>query len=181
MADDYNASPRKWTLEEIDELLQDSGIAPSDAPEADNTDIPEDLKKAEAVDPRPVYSVDIDHKIKTKKVEHSEVNAKTHVFGALESDKYRERFLNRPIQNLEKTAEHQPITGNEQPVERGGFVKRSGSFQNTVDLEPVPVLVSDDVLSEEEQKTTAEEKTKTIGLRSLAVTDGNAHDTEIPE
>ncbi len=181
MADEYNSSGRKWSLEEIDELLQDSGVLPKGGEDVESELDSLSLKKAEAVDPRPVHNDEIDHKIISPNMERSEAKSKTRVFGALESDKYRERFLNKPIQNLEKTAEHTPVSEEDMPYERSGFVKRDGSFQNTRGLEPMPVLVADELISDYEKAARDDAKTKTIGLRSLAVTDGNAIDTEIPE
>lgn len=183
--DDYNnnKAPRKWSLEEIDELLQDSGIATAN--DFDEATITEPLKKSESVDPRPIYNEEIDHKIKTTVIEKSKpntVDGATRAFTALESDKYRDRFLNKPIHNLEKTAEHKFIPDGEQPYERGGFVKKASNFKSTRELEPVPILVSEDLLRAEQKRedSTKEIKNeKTIALRSLAVTDGNAIDTEI--
>lgn len=176
MADEkYSDGPRKWSLEEIDELLRDSGIVNDESDESKEKEPPLQ-KKAEAVDPRPTYNENAEHKIKNKNVEKSASDGKTRVFGTLESDKYRERFLNRPVQNLEKTAEH-TIVGGTHAFERGGFIKREGVFNNTVELQPVPTIVSDELVKEEEER----ENTRTVGLRSLAVTNGNAHERELPE
>ena len=173
-------SPRKWTFEEIDELLQDSGIASEKDFEPEQ--LAPTINKSESVDPRPIYNEDIDHKIKTTAVEKSAVDGKTRQFSALESDKYRDRFLNKPMHNLQKTAEHKFIPAEEQPYERSGFVKKASPFKGTKELEPVPILVSDDLIREEQQKqeTTKEiRNSKTIGLRSLAVTNGDAEETEL--
>lgn len=177
MADGLYNEPRKWSLEEIDELLRDSGIV-TDAKEDEKAPEPVSQKKAESVDPRPTYNENAEHKIKTKNVEKSDADKKTRVFGTLESDKYRERFLNRPVQNLEKTAEH-AIVSETEPYERGGFIKREGVFKNTVELQPIPTIVSDELLGEEQ--ALADGNTRTVGLRSLAVTNGNAHETELPD
>lgn len=177
-----SGSPRKWTFEEIDELLQDSGIASEK--EFEPEQISPNIIKSESVDPRPTYNEDIEHKIKTTTVEKSGVDNKTRAFTALESDKYRDRFLNKPMYNLEKTAEHKFIPAGEQPYERGGFVKKASNFKNTKELEPVPLLVSEDLLREEqkkEQSTKEIRNEKTIGLRSLAVTDGSSPETELIE
>ncbi len=177
---DENENPqRKWTFEEIDELLQDSGISAEDYYEPETA--PSPIKNAEAVNPRPVRNNDIEHKIITKKIEKSGVDSGTRVFTALESDKYRDRFLNKPIHNLEKTAEHKFIPLDEQPYERGGFIKKASNFKGTKELDPVPFLVSEDILrNEQQEKRTKEIKNeKTIALRSLAVTDADAHEIEI--
>ena len=192
MADDRK-TPRKWSLEEIDELLQDSGMLPKEEPVEESAPV----KKAEAINPRPVRNDEIEHQIISEKIERSEGNGEPQVYGAFVSEKYRDRFFNRPIQNIEKTAEHQFVPEEEQKYERGGFVKKKSSFENTADLSPVPTLVPDNRLTDEEatdktvvfgdvkEKTEDESceqaKTRTIGLRSLAVTDGNAHEQELPD
>lgn len=184
MYDDFygNGSNRKWTFEEIDELLQDSGI--SSEKDFEPEQVAPVINKSESVDPRPVYNEDIEHKIKTTSVEKSGVDGATRAFTALESDKYRDRFLNKPMHNLQKTAEHKFIPAGEQPYERGGFVKKTSNFKSTKELEPIPILVSEDILREEqkrEESTKEIKNSRTIGLRSLAVTDGSAEETELIE
>ena len=184
MYDDFygTGSNRKWTFEEIDELLQDSGI--SSEKDFEPEQITPAINKSESVDPRPVYNEDIEHKIKTTSVEKSGVDGATRAFTALESDKYRDRFLNKPMHNLQKTAEHKFIPAGEQPYERGGFVKKASNFKSTKELEPIPILVSEDILREEqkrEESTKEIKNSRTIGLRSLAVTDGSAEETELIE
>lgn len=184
MYDDFygTGSNRKWTFEEIDELLQDSGI--SSEKDFEPEQVAPAINKSESVDPRPVYNEDIEHKIKTISVEKSGVDGATRAFTALESDKYRDRFLNKPMHNLQKTAEHKFIPAGEQPYERGGFVKKASNFKGTKELEPIPILVSEDILREEqkrEESTKEIKNSRTIGLRSLAVTDGSAEETELIE
>ncbi len=188
-------TPRKWSLEEIDELLQDSGMLPREDVVAEES-VP--VKKAEAINPRPVRNEEIEHQIISEKVERSEGSGEPQVYGAFVSEKYRDRFFNRPIQNLEKTAEHQFIPEEEQKYERSGFVKQKSSFENTADLSPVPTLVPDSKIAEDnatdktvvfgdikeeisDEEKNNQAKTRTIGLRSLAVTDGNAHEQELPD
>lgn len=190
---DERKNGRKWSLEEIDALLQDSGMLSGE----DDVEESAPVKKAEAINPRPIRNEEIDHQIISEKIERSEGSGEPQVYGAFVSEKYRDRFFNRPIQNLEKTAEHQFIPEEEQKYERSGFVKQKSSFENTADLSPVPTLVPDnrltddgatdktvvfgDIKEETENDKYQEAKTRTIGLRSLAVTDGNAHEQELPD
>ncbi len=191
---DERKTPRKWSLEEIDELLQDSGMLPKE----ESLEESPPVKKAEAINPRPVRNESIDHQIISEKIERSEGSGEPQVYGAFVSEKYRDRFFNRPIQNLEKTAEHQFVPEEEQKYERSGFVKQKSSFENTADLSPIPTLVPDSKVAEDAvtEKTIVfgdtnegnidedkykEAKTRTMGLRSLAVTDGNAHEQELPD
>lgn len=195
MADERKQS-KKWSLEEIDALLQDSGVMPKEEVSQEES-IP--TKKAEAINPRPTHNEDIKHKILSPEIERGEGTGEPQVYGAFVSEKYRDRFLNRPVQNIEKTAEHKIISEEDMQYERSGFVKRKSDFSGTSELSPVPNLVPDDRLEysedsllektmvfsdapkAEEDEKLQKAKTRTIGLRSLAVTDGNAHDTELPE
>lgn len=193
MADERKTS-RKWSLEEIDELLRDSGML---SLEKDSEQAPQ-IKKAESVNPRPIHNDDIEHRIISTEIQRSDSVAEPQVYGAFVSEKYREKFFNRPVQNLEKTAEHEIVSPDNQKYERSGFVKKKSNFTQTGELSPVPKLVPDDKISENEtttdktivfdakitQDTDNSENeigsTRTIGLRSLAVTDGNAYDIELP-
>lgn len=176
--------PRKWTLEEIDELLQDSGMLPREDNSAEEVEEAAPTPKTAVFNPRPVRNDDIDHKIITETVEKSDSVAEPQVYGSFVSEKYRDKFFNRPVQNLEKTSEHQIVPESEQKYERGGFVKKKSNFTATEEFTPVPNLVPDHKMADTSEKTRVIENTahtKTIGLRSLAVTDGDAHDVDIPE
>ena len=86
---DERKTPRKWSLEEIDALLQDSGMLQKDAPQQEE----EPVKKAEAIDPRPIRNENIEHRIITEKVERSESVAEPQIYGSFVSNKYRDRFF----------------------------------------------------------------------------------------
>ena len=183
---DERKTPRKWSLEEIDELLQDSGMLPRGGDALEYVEEISHTPKAVSFNPRPAHNENIEHRIIKDTVERSDSVAEPQVYGTFVSEKYRDRFFNKPIQNLEKTAEHQIIPPEEQKYERGGFVRKKSNFENTADFAPVPNLVPDHKANEE----TATDKTlvfddkvhtKTIALRSLAVTDGDAHDYELPD
>ncbi len=185
MADERKSS-RKWSLEEIDELLQDSGMVPRGGNALEFVEEIEHTPKAVSFNPRPAHNENIEHRIIKETVERSDSVAEPQVYGTFVSEKYRNRFFNKPIQNLEKTAEHQIVPPEEQKYERGGFVKKKSNFTNTTDFSPVPNLVPDNRVAEEPatDKTVVfddKKHTRTIGLRSLAVTDGDAHDIELPE
>ena len=184
MADERKNS-RKWSLEEIDELLQDSGMVPRGGDALEFVEEIEHTPKAVSFNPRPAHNENIEHRIKKETVERSDSVAEPQVYGTFVSEKYRNRFFNKPMQNLEKTAEHRIVPPEEQKYERGGFVKKKSNFTNTADFSPVPNLVPDYKAGEDpaSDKTVVfddKQHTKTIGLRSLAVTDGDAHDIELP-
>ena len=182
---DEQKTPRNWSLEEIDALLQDSGMLPRDDNSAEEVEKVAPTPKETPFNPRPAHNENIKHNIITETVEKSDSVAEPQVYGSFVSEKYRDKFFNKPIQNLEKTQEHSFIPPEEQKHERGGFVKRKSNFSATTDFTPVPKLVPDtqatDEVSEKTMVFGEKAHTKTIALRSLAVTDGDAHDIEIVE
>lgn len=183
---DERKNPRKWSLEEIDELLQDSGLMPRGGDALEYVEEIEYTPKAVSFNPRPSHNENIEHRIIKETVERSDSVAEPQVYGAIVSEKYRDRFYNKPMQNIEKTAEHKIIPPEEQKFERGGFVRKKSNFESTSDFSPVPNLVPDNKSADEPvtDKTVVfndKKHTRTIGLRSLAVTDGDAHEVELPE
>ncbi len=182
---DEHKTPRSWSLEEIDELLQDSGMLPREDNSAEEVEKVAPTPKDAPFNPRPAYNEKIKHNIITETIEKSDSVAEPQVYGSFVSEKYRDKFFNKPIQNLEKTQEHTMIPPEEQKFERGGFVKKKSNFAATTDFAPVPNLVPDtqasDAVSEKTMVFGENAYTKTIALRSLAVTDGDAHDIELEE
>lgn len=183
---DERKNPRKWSLEEIDELLQDSGLMPRGGDALEYVEEIEYTPKAVSFNPRPSHNENIEHRIIKETVERSDSVAEPQVYGAIVSEKYRDRFYNKPVQNIEKTSEHKIIPPEEQKFERGGFVRKKSNFESTSDFSPVPNLVPDNKSADEPvtDKTVVfndKKHTRTIGLRSLAVTDGDAHEVELSE
>ncbi len=183
---DERKAPRKWSLEEIDELLQDSGMLPRGEDTVDSVDEIVPAPKTAPFNPRPSHNDKIEHRIRTQTIERSDSVAEPQVYGNFVSEKYRDRFFNKPMQNLQKTAEHTIVPPEEQKYERGGFVKKQSNFTPTAEFSPVPNLVPDHkfdtkIASGKTMVFDDKQHTKTIGLRSLAVTDGDAHDIELPD
>ncbi len=85
----------------------------------------------------PIRNDNIEHQILTEKIERS---------GGMETDKYRERFLNKPKQHLERTADYERLhpDGHTDPIERPGMIIKKSKFTNTADLEPIPTIISAD-------------------------------------
>ncbi len=86
----------------------------------------------------PIHNENIQHQIRVDTIEHSG--------GGMPTDKNRERFLNKPKQRLETTAEYEALHAGEEPepVERGGFIVKKSKFANTADLEPIPTIIAAD-------------------------------------
>ncbi len=113
-------------------------------------------------DIKPTYNEDIVHNISRKKIEKST--------GGMESDKYRTRFINQPVQHIEKTAEYEKIHLNDPTpqIERPGFIVKKKNFSNTADLEPIPTIVS----VENELEKSDSEKVKAVkGKANKALSD----------
>ena len=75
--------------------------------------------------------------------------------GVIQSDKYRERFLNVPKQHLERTADYEALHmgENQDPIERDGRIVKRSKFVNTADLESVPTIISADAELSSVEKT----------------------------
>ena len=184
MADDYKRG-KKWSLEEIDELLQDSGII-SKKEEVNAEELVS--SKTQVFNPRPIHDESISHQIITEKIEKTDSVVEPQVYGSIGSEKYRDRFLNRPVQNIENTAEHKLVSEEDFKYERSGFIKKKGDFQNTADFSPMPTLIPDDRIAESDSlnktrvfengdEASKDNLSKTLNrtemLRSLAVTGGS--------
>ena len=58
-----NKTPRKWSLEEIDELLQESGMLPKEENSAESVEEVAPTPKTVAFNPRPSHNENIKHKL----------------------------------------------------------------------------------------------------------------------
>ena len=94
---DERKNPRKWSLEEIDELLQDSGLMPRGGDALEYVEEIEYTPKAVSFNPRPSHNENIEHRIIKETVERSDSVAEPQVYGAIVSEKYRDRFYNKPV------------------------------------------------------------------------------------
>lgn len=133
------------------------------------------------VEARAVRSSAIDHHIGTKIIK-TDPSAK----GTMETDPYRERFLNKPELDIEKTQEHKEILSQLPPktIERHGvIVKKSGMDKTGEDgLSPIPVLVDAADEFDAQQKLELESQAgalKSNELDNQIVLDGFNEDEEI--
>lgn len=107
------------------------------------------------VQSRAVHNPDIEHHI-GRKVIRTGVEAPKKP--TMERDRYRERFLNRPEQKLEKTMEHKKLLEQLPPktIEKPGVIVRKEAQETTADdgLQAIPKLITpEDVLKEEQEQT----------------------------
>ena len=107
------------------------------------------------VDTSAGYNVNIDHNITDQRVVHTTTAKDDNIVSRsnrMESDKIRERFINPPVRDIEKTADHRAIIDKLPPktVERAGFFVEEGQKSSTSDLDPIPTIVSADALKKKE-------------------------------
>lgn len=64
--------------------------------------------------------------------------------GTIETDEYRRRFINRPVQKIERTADFQKKFESRPPemIERPGIVTKRSSLSATADLAPLPTIIT---------------------------------------
>ncbi len=167
---------RKWTLEEIDELLQDSGMLPRDFNSPEDVEEVAPTPKKSSFNPRPTRNESIKHKIISEKVERSDGDAEPQVYGNFASEKYRERFSDKTDQIIAKTVELSAENSTD-----GGAFKTKSNFAKTGNFNRI---------TENNKKTTVinNEKTvvidnevhqKTTVLRSLAVTENDEYGEDL--
>lgn len=107
------------------------------------------------VQSRAVHNPDIEHHIGQKVIR---TGAEAPKKPAMERDRYRERFLNRPEQKLEKTMEHKKLLEQLPPqtIEKPGVIVRKDAKEATGEdgLQAIPTLITpEDVLKEEQEQT----------------------------
>ena len=107
------------------------------------------------VQSRAVHNPDIEHHIGQKVIR---TGAEAPKKPAMERDRYRERFLNRPEQKLEKTMEHKKLLEQLPPktIEKPGVIVRKDAQEATGEdgLQAIPKLITpEDVLKEEQEQT----------------------------
>lgn len=107
------------------------------------------------VQSRAVHNPDIEHHIGQKVIR---TGAEAPKKPAMERDRYRERFLNRPEQKLEKTMEHKKLMEQLPPktIEKPGVIVRKDDQEKTGEdgLQAIPKLITpEDVLKEEQEQT----------------------------
>ncbi|MCI5796764.1 MAG: hypothetical protein MR019_07850 [Ruminococcus sp.] len=136
------------------------------------------------VDARAIHSEKIEHHIgkkitRTTSSEFTDKKAPA-VKKGMETDKYRERFLNKPKLDMEKTREHEKLMSSLPPktIEKFGVIVKKPDGEKTSEegLMPVPTIIS----AEDElkvQKSNAE-KYRTGELKSLAKKNSADEDTQ---
>lgn len=142
--------------EEVEEVV------PEEKPSESQISI-EKTRVFNEVDTSAGYNVNIEHNITDQRVVHTTTAKDDNIVSRsnkMESDKIREKFINPPVKDIEKTADHRAIIDKLPPktIERAGFFIEEGEKSLTSDLDPIPTIVSADVLKEKEKTQPAVEE-----------------------
>lgn len=105
------------------------------------------------VDIRGAYNPNISHNLGNKVVRTTTGDGEALASSAIGEEKYRKHFMNKPVQNLEKTQEHRALLDSlpQKTIETPGVVVKRVASSNTDGFEPLPTIVpAEDMLEKEE-------------------------------
>lgn len=112
------------------------------------------------VDIRGAYNPNISHNLGNKVVRTTTGDGEALSSAAMGEEKYRKHFMNKPVQNLEKTQEHRALIDSlpQKTIETPGVVVKRAASSNTDGFEPLPTIVpAEDMLEKEEVSSSREE------------------------
>lgn len=121
--------------EEVSEDVPENAAIPESEKTIKIPDVQKNAIAQKTVGIRPIRNENLEHNIMTSKLEKS---------GGMETNEYRERFLNKPSQKLEKTSEYEKLHADDakEAVERPGIIIKKSKFSKTADLEPIPIIIA---------------------------------------
>ena len=170
---------RKAHMEAAEEPASDADIEPllagatpqaEPAPAREQAGAPAALPGQISIEKTRVFNEVEAHAVRRSDVEHQIGRRVTHTTGkrpdpigahgqGLEADPVRDRFLNRPQQNLEKTQEHRELLAKRPPqtIEKPGVIVRKAEAQNADgELQAIPTLVTPEDVLRAQQAESAE-------------------------
>lgn len=107
------------------------------------------------VDIRGAYNPNISHNLGNKVTRTTTGEAQPLSSSAIGEEKYRKHFMNKPVQNLEKTQEHRDLMASlpQKTIETPGVVvkKNKQASSNTDGIEPMPTIVPAEYELEQEK------------------------------
>ncbi len=145
--------------EEIPEVLPEAEKKP-EIKSADSQISIEKTRMFNEVDIRGAYNPNISHNLGNKVARTTTGDGEALSSSAIGEEKYRKHFMNKPVQNLEKTQEHRAILSSLPPktIETPGVVVKRATSSNTDGFEPLPTIVpAEDMLPKEEFSSSREE------------------------
>lgn len=129
------------------------------------------------------YNPNISHNLGNKVARTTTGEAEPLVTPVMGEEKYRKHFLNKPVQNIEKTQEHKKLVESlpEKTIETPGVVvKKNKEFKaNTDGIEPIPTIVPAEYeLEQEKNRVEIIEEDNNIYSDNQMMFDGFGKDDE---
>ena len=112
------------------------------------------------VDIRGAYNPNISHNLGNKVTRTTTGDGQALSSSAIGEEKYRKHFMNKPVQNIEKTQEHRALLASlpQKTIETPGVVVKRVPSSNTDGFEPLPTIVpAEDMIQREEISSAKEE------------------------
>lgn len=150
--------------EEIPEELPEAEKKP-EIKSADSQISIEKTRMFNEVDIRGAYNPNISHNLGNKVVRTTTGDGEALSSSAIGEEKYRKHFMNKPVQNLEKTQEHRALLDSlpQKTIETPGVVVKRAASSNTDGFEPLPTIVpAEDMLEKEEISSSSREEDNQI-------------------
>lgn len=150
--------------EEIPEELPEVQKKPEIKPTDSQISI-EKTRMFNEVDIRGAYNPNISHNLGNKVVRTTTGDGEALSSSAIGEEKYRKHFMNKPVQNLEKTQEHRALIDSlpQKTIEKPGVVVKRAASSNTDGFEPLPTIVpAEDMLPKEEISSSSREEDNQI-------------------
>lgn len=150
--------------EEIPEELPEIEKKPEIKP-ADSQISIEKTRMFNEVDIRGAYNPNISHNLGNKVVRTTTGDGEALSSSAIGEEKYRKHFMNKPVQNLEKTQEHRALVASlpQKTIETPGVVVKRVASSDTDGFEPLPTIVpAEDMLPKEEISSSGREEDNQI-------------------
>ncbi len=134
------------------------------------------------VDIRGAYNPNISHNLGNKVTRTTTGEAQPLSSTAIGEEKYRKHFMNKPVQNLEKTQEHRDLISSlpQKTIETPGVVvkKNKQASTNTDGIEPMPTIVPAEYeLEQEKTRFVATEPEEVVSDNQIML-DGFGNDNE---
>ncbi len=129
------------------------------------------------------YNPNISHNLGNKVARTTTGEAEPLVTPVMGEEKYRKHFMNKPVQNIEKTQEHRKLVESlpEKTIETPGVVvKKNKEFKaNTDGIEPIPTIVPAEYeLEQEKNRVEITEEDNNIYSDNQIMLEGFGQDDE---
>ena len=134
------------------------------------------------VEIRGAYNPNISHNLGNKVARTTTGEAQPLSSSAIGEEKYRKHFMNKPVQNLEKTQEHRDLIASlpQKTIETPGVVvkKNKQASTNTDGIEPMPTIVPAEYELEQEKTRFIPTETEENVSDNQIMLDGFGDDNE---